>query len=248
MNRTICIGYDSPHPSPFAVCRSSLRRHMTRPMRIMGIHLDDMRRCGWYQREDFVGEDGVRWDKISEAPMSTEFAISRFLTPFLAGWQDGWSVFMDCDFLAMTDVNRMWDLLNPRYAVMCVQPDYQHKSSLKMDGKPQTIYPRKLWSSMMAFNMSHPANRALTLEAINTLPGRDLHRFCWLPDDLVGALPPEWNWMEGITDPQVSPAMVHYTHGGPWLPQYQDVAFAEEWRRERDMWVAGDVYDWRMAG
>jgi hypothetical protein len=32
----------------------------------------------------------------------------------------------------------------------------------------------------MVFNCDHPANRALTLDLINTVPGRDLHRFCWL--------------------------------------------------------------------
>lgn len=237
----ICIGYDSPHPSAFAVCRHSIQRHMKRNARIIGIEMQDMRSRGLYRREDYVDAEGTRWDTISEAPMSTEFAITRFLTPFLAGWGDGWALFMDCDMLALTDVTRLWELLDSRYAVMCVQPDYRLTHDRKMDGKPQTLYPRKLWSSFMAFNMEHAANRGLTLDLINGVPGRDLHAFCWLPGSLIGALPAEWNWMEGVTAPQISPSVVHYTHGGPWLSTHQDVAFAREWRRERALWIGGDI-------
>lgn len=254
MERTICIGFDSPHPGAFAVCRHSLRRHMTREMRIIGISLAEVRARGMYKRpiERRTYHDGSThlWDTISEAPMSTEFAISRFLSPFLAGWAEGWVLFMDCDMLGLTDINRLWDLLDPRYALMCVQPTFRPSSEIprrKMDGQLQTVYPRKLWSSLMAINMSHHANSALTLELINSIPGRDLHRFCWLPDALIGALPAEWNWMEGITDPQVSPAVVHFTHGGPWLRDYQGVQFADEWRNEHELWVRGDATPYSMG-
>ena len=50
---------------------------------------------------------------------------------------------------------------------------------------------------------------------VNTLPGRDLHRFCWLEDDEIGELPPEWNHLVGI-DPDTKaarPALLHYTLG-----------------------------------
>jgi hypothetical protein len=245
MRPTICIGYDSPHPSAFAVCRHSLCRHMTQDFRIIGIELGDMRRRKLYTRPTQMrASDGQLWDEISEAPMATEFAISRFLTPFLGGWGDGWAVFMDCDMLAMTDITQLWHLLDNRYAVMCTKPSYVHHGDIKMDGRQQTIYPRKLWSSLMAFNLEHQANSALTLELINGMPGRDLHRFCWLPDNLIGELPAAWNWMEGISDAQISPSIVHFTHGGPWLQSHQDVAFAEEWKREHALWVAGDASPW----
>lgn len=251
MERTICIGYDSPHPQAFAVCRHSLRRHMTREMRILGIGLADVQARGMYTRqvERRTYHDGSShlWDAISEAPMSTEFAISRFLSPFLAGWSEGWVLFMDCDMLALTDINRLWDHLDSRYALMCVQPNYTDRRATKMDGREQTHYPRKLWSSLMAINMGHAANSALTLQLINSVPGRDLHRFCWLADALIGELPAGWNWMEGITDPQISPSIVHYTHGGPWLRDYQDVQFANQWRAEHELWVRGDALDFGIA-
>lgn len=243
MHKTICIGFDTPNADAFAVARHSLRRHMSEPIPVMGIELDAMQRQGRYkrptERRQLIDGASVLYDVISEHPMATEFAISRFLTPFLANWR-GWALFVDCDVLALTDICQLFALLDNRYALMCVQPEFTPKQRRKMDGQVQSAYPRKLWSSVMAFNCEHPANSALTLEAINTLPGRDLHRFCWLPDSAIGALPPEWNWMEGITRPQISPSLVHFTAGGPWLPEYANAEFATEWRRERALWVAGD--------
>jgi hypothetical protein len=243
MDKTICIGFDSTHPDAFAVARFSLRRRMRHEIPIIGIELGAMQQQGIYKRpvERRILSDGasVLFDPISQHAMSTEFAISRFITPFLAHWR-GWALFMDCDVLAFTDICRLFELLDNRFALMCVQPDYAPRLGRKMDGQIQSSYARKLWSSVMAFNCDHAANSALTLDMINTLPGRDLHRFCWLPDSLIGALPPEWNWIAGVTDPQISPALVHYTEGGPWLPGFENVEFAEQWRAERSLWVAGD--------
>lgn len=251
MDHHFCIGYDSPHPDAFAVCRHSLRRRASQPLSITGIHVGQMRRRQLYtramERRTIDGRQ-LLYDPISEAPMSTEFAITRFLTPVLAGWR-GWAIFMDCDFLALGDVCELYPHLDPRYALMCVQHSYAPASGTKMDGQPQLgeidpraagRYTRKNWSSFMAFNCSHPANASLTVEMINSLPGRDLHRFCWLRDSEIGALPHHWNFLVGHTDPQISPKLVHFTEGGPWIPGFDNVPFAAEWLRERDLWIRGD--------
>jgi lipopolysaccharide biosynthesis glycosyltransferase len=168
------------------------------------------------------------WDAISKAPMATEFAISRFLVPHLAN--TGWALFMDCDVLVRRPLDDIFALADPRYAVMCVKHVHEPVATLKMDGQVQTRYPRKNWSSVMAFNCDHPSNRALTLDLINTAPGRDLHRFCWLNDDEIGALPPEWNWLVGHSDPALDPAIVHYTTGSPRLSgAHISLPFADEW-------------------
>lgn len=249
MQKTIVIGYDSPHPGAFAVARHSMRRRMTYAIPIIGLELGAMQRQKLYTRAVDRTLDGKLWDPISEAPMATEFAISRFLAPFLANW-GGWVVFTDCDVLATTDMGRLFDLLDDRFALMCVHLDFRTEGGVKMDGQAQLAeidpraagrYTRKCWSSVMAFNCEHQANRALTLQLINSVPGRDLHRFCWLPDSAIGALPAEWNWIEGVTDPQISPALIHYTHGGPWLENCQGVAHAAEWRREQELWISGDM-------
>jgi lipopolysaccharide biosynthesis glycosyltransferase len=168
--------------------------------------------------------------------MSTEFAISRFLTKELAG--KGWALFMDCDVLIRRDLNYLMQEADPRYAVMCVQhPNYVPPETTKMDGQLQTLYARKNWSSVMLFNCDHPSNKALTVEMVNTLPGRDLHRFCWLKDEEIGALDPAWNWLVGTSDPSINPGIVHFTAGGPWLSDYENVPYADEWRAERTRWL-----------
>jgi len=99
---------------------------------------------------------------------------------------------------------------------------------VKMDGQAQTKYARKNWSSMMLFNCDHPANKALTHELVNSVPGRDLHRFCWLTDDLIGALPPRCNVPIG-EEVNVDPAIAHFTLGTPDLPGYAHAPYADEW-------------------
>ncbi|MBN9548786.1 MAG: hypothetical protein J0H31_07870, partial [Alphaproteobacteria bacterium] len=181
----------------FAVARNSIRRHMISPVSARGVVLADLRARGLYTRPT-SRKDGRLWDEISEAPMATEFACSRFLVPHLAS--SGWALFMDCDMLVRRDLQRLFGLADPSKAVMVVKHNHQPTDAVKMDGQAQLRYARKNWSSVMLFNCDHPANKALTVELVNTVPGRDLHRFCWLEDDLIGELSPEWNWLVGHSD------------------------------------------------
>ena len=91
----------------------------------------------------------------------------------------------------------------------------------------------------MLLNRTHPANKGLTLDLLNGVPGRDLHRFCWLKDEEIGYLDSKWNHLVGVKTiaPSTNPGLVHFTNGGPWLPQYKDVEYADEWRAVRDDWV-----------
>jgi hypothetical protein len=107
-----------------------------------------------------------------------------------------------------------------------------------MDGQIQTKYLKKNWSSFCIFDADHPSNRVLTPEVVNSLPGRDLHRFCWLRDDEIGELDPTWNWLAGESEPMDEPNVVHHTLGSPALPGYESVPFADEWRAELNAWAA----------
>ena len=60
-----------------------------------------------------------------------------------------------------------------------------------------------------------------------------LHQFKWLDDDDIGELPYQWNYLEGTYDSHDA-KFVHYTLGGPWFDNWQDVEYAQEWRDERD--------------
>lgn len=232
---SVWIGYDPREAAAFAVARSSIKRHATIPVPVHGLVLNDLREKGLYTRPH--ERRGCQlWDVISDAPCATEFSNSRFLVPHLAG--SGWALFMDCDMLVRGNIRELFDLCDPEKAVMVVKHNHQPPEGVKMDGQMQTRYARKNWSSVIAFNCDHPANKALTLEMVNELPGRDLHRFCWLEDDLIGELPVEWNWLAGHSDPAVDPKIVHHTEGSPCLPGYEDAPFADEWRAELARWAA----------
>ncbi|HVQ43739.1 MAG TPA: hypothetical protein VMT30_02125, partial [Candidatus Saccharimonadia bacterium] len=104
MRQSIFIGFDHRHAAAHAVCRHSIERRLTRPTSVRGVVLADLRAMGLYTRPTEMHEHDQLWDVISEAPMSTEFAISRFLTPHLAGI--GMAAFMDCDILARVNLGK----------------------------------------------------------------------------------------------------------------------------------------------
>ncbi len=254
MDRTIFIGYDGREAETFAVCRHTLRKFAP-DVPIHAISLEEVRNAGLYWRptskrlNDNTGAEQL-WDDISGASMSTEFAISRFLTPVLAkaAFRTGWALFMDSDVLARDDIDDLFAECDLSKAVMCVQHNHRPVESIKMDGQLQAKevdprfpgkYSRKNWSSVVAYNLAHPSNRKLTVNMINTVPGRDLHAFCWLSDDEIGALDPVWNYLAGYTQlaKGVEPKLVHHTEGGPWLHNYQEVEFADEWRAARLAWL-----------
>ncbi len=237
---SIFIGYDSREAEAFSVARSSVRSRLCLPVPIRGLVLRDLQRRGLYTRpteyRSTAADRPIMWDVISDAPMATEFAISRFLVPTLA--KSGWALFMDCDMMALADVGKLLLTLDPSKAVYCVKHVHEPFAKTKMDGQLQTFYARKNWSSFMVLNCEHPANKALTVEMVNSLPGRDLHRFCWLKDEEIGELDPAWNFLVGHSDPTIQPKVIHWTNGGPWFREHANVSYAAEWLDARDKAVA----------
>ena len=235
MKLSIYIGWDPREVAAWNVCRASMRRRATVPVQPEPIILADLRGSGLYGRPTEL-RDGRLWDVISEAPMSTEFAISRFFVPLLEKRRGGdadWALFCDCDFLWLGDIAELVASVDSAKALMCVQHVHAPTESVKMDGQAQLLYARKNWSSLMLFNLRHPAHAALDLDLLNSAPGRDLHRFCWLEDDMIGALADDWNWLEGSSPVRdAAPRAVHFTRGGPWMPGWENVGYAELWRRE----------------
>jgi hypothetical protein len=231
--RTVYIGFDPREAEAFAVARASIEKHLSQSIPIHALVLEDLVARGLYTRPT-ARRDGKLYDLLSRRPgydgaMSTEFALSRFLVKSLA--RAGLAAFIDCDMLVRTDFAKLFDhceTTDPGKALYCVQHCHAPTSTIKMDGQAQTVYPRKNWSSVMVIDCDHPSNRALTLDLVNSTPGADLHAFCWLRDADIGALPRVWTWLADEV-----PAIVHFTAGGPWFPDYQDVPYAEEWRAVR---------------
>ena len=235
--RSIYIGFDPREAAAYAVARETATRHTLRHVPVHGILLDEMRQRGLYWRPT-SRKDGRLWDDISGAPMSTEFAISRFLTPILA--KEGLALFMDADMLVRDSLVPLFDYAkaNPQYAVFCVKHNFAPPEGIKMDGQLQTAYARKCWSSVMMFNCAHAANARLDVDLVNTLPGRDLHRFSWLEDHEIGELPSMWNYLVGHTKGTGAPAIVHFTDGIPTMPGYEDAEYAAEWRAAMNAWAS----------
>lgn len=229
MQRQIFIGYDAREIEAYLVTRASAVAHCSSGIGIQPLLLERLRAMGLYNRPTSLN-DGRLWDDISEAPMATEFAISRFLCPVLSE-HEGWSLFMDGDFLIRDSLDDLFDqYCDPSVAVYCVKHTHQPGSTVKMDGQAQLLYSRKNWSSFMLFNNEHPSNKKLTPELVNSLPGRDLHAFCWLDDSEIGALPQEWNFLVGYTKLDGEPKAVHFTEGAPCFPGYESQPYADEFR------------------
>jgi hypothetical protein len=232
----IFLGYDGREPAGYEVALRSLRAHATIPLQIEPLVTAHLRGMGLYWRPEEI-RDGRRWDVISGAPMSTEFALTRFLVPALCDWE-GWALFCDCDFLFRADIAELMALRDESKAVQVVQHQFAPLDATKMDNQFQAAYPRKIWSSLILFNCAHPAHRNLDLEDINSKPGLQLHGFTWLAQISIGALPEQWNWLENIsptTGRDYSLAngpikAVHFTEGTPDMPGYENSTFADEWR------------------
>jgi lipopolysaccharide biosynthesis glycosyltransferase len=217
----VFIGYDPREAVAFSVLAHSIHVRASEPVSVIPLMLSELK--GVFTRE-------------RHPLQSTDFAFSRFLTPYLSGYE-GWSVFMDCDMLVLDDIANLWRLRDERYAVMVVKHDHQPRESVKFLDQPQTAYPKKNWSSVMLFNNARC--RALTPEYVNAASGLELHQFKWLADEgLIGELPRTWNHLVGYYRPTPGASLVHYTLGGPYFDEYRDCEYAEEWRQELQRMLA----------
>lgn len=228
MKRSIWIGFDGREQDAFEVSVASIRRHSTDRVPIFPVLLPLLVGDGLYLRPTEI-RDGQTWDTLSGAPTSTAFAVSRFFVPILAS-DDDWALFVDCDVMARADIDELFALADDRYAIQCVHHRQEDGPASKMDGQTQSFYARKNWSSVLLWNVKHPANRDLTVRKLNNWPGRALHAFHWLPDELVGELPMSWNHLVGVHQPNPNAKIVHFTLGVPSMAGYEQCEHAEEWR------------------
>src|SRR6056300_1042214 len=127
---------------------------------------------------------------------------------------------MDCYILCNVYIEKMLDEIDKTKSVSVVQHDYVPKTTVKMDGKAQTVYPRKNWSSVMLFN--NYMCSILTPDIINHATPAYLHRFEWTFDSMIGSLNHTWNYLAGYYEDIEEPNIIHYTDGGPWFEDYRD--------------------------
>jgi lipopolysaccharide biosynthesis glycosyltransferase len=168
MSLRVYIGYDSREPEAYRVAESSLRATSSQSIDVTPLISERLAERGLLRRA--TDTRGQRYDIPSNAPASTEFAVSRFLVPVLA--QTGWALFVDSDVVFLDDVAKLFAQADGRYALQVVKHGKVHDPSTKMDGQVNLSYSRKNWSSVMLFNCDHPANRRLSLSDVQERPGR----------------------------------------------------------------------------
>lgn len=250
----VYIGYDSREHAAALVCASTVRQpirwwetDMRDPQGRLAVPFflkhRELRLQGLFNRPWSFDTSGQPYDVRDGKPFSTEFSHSRFLVPYIAKQvygESGWVAFVDCDFMFRCDIAKLLDEVTPDMAIACVKVDAgQVVEGTKMDGVAQTVYPRKLWSSLMLWNLDHPANQMFvnSLTPANELPGGVLHRMEWIDrarEDLIGALDPTWNTIPGVTPDFARPRALHWSQGGPWMKGYEDAPGAGEWRARLD--------------
>ena len=213
----IFVGYDAAETVAFNVLQHSLITRSSQPVSITPICLSQLKDV---------------FNRPREGLQSTEFSFSRFLVPYLCGY-DGWGIFMDNDFFCRADIAQLWALRDERYAVQVVQHTHVPTESVKFLNMPQSPYAKKNWSSMMLFNAAKC--QALSPEYVEKASGLELHQFKWLSkDDHIGNLPAEWNHLVDVAAPNPEAKLVHFTLGGPYFEETATCEFAEEWFAERE--------------
>lgn len=205
----VFIGWDSREPIAADVCAYSILKHASVPVKIHYLKLNELEKQKVITRK-------------REVNASTEFTYTRFLVPHLMKHR-GKAIFCDCDFLWTRDIKELYDLIDDKSVYVVPHENYGYipKTKMKMDGQQQTVYPRKNWSSMMAFNCETEDCKKLTSAVVNESPLSYLHQIEWCPDSRIGLLKPTWNWLSGYYEEANwgTPGAIHYTDGGPWFPK-----------------------------
>jgi len=218
----IFIGFDQRESVAYHVLCHSILRQASGPVSFTPLVQSALRTNGDYTRKQDVAA-------------STAFSLTRFLVPSLSQYH-GYSLFLDCDMLMCGDVYELMSYVHadPGKAVYVCQHDYTPRTETKFLGQRNDRYPRKNWSSVMLFNNANC--RVLSNAYVNHASPAELHRFAWVTNRDIGALPLAWNYLVGEPNQtEAPPKNIHWTQGGPWFRDYQDSEHADLWFRELDL-------------
>ena len=147
----IFIGYDERQPVAYNVLQHSIAARASRPVAITPLVLSTLP----------IERRGL-----------TPFTFSRFLVPWLCGWQ-GWALFLDLDMLALGDIAELFGHAQPGKAVVVCQEQQRFE-----------------WASAMLFDCAHPGNRVLTPDYVeDPARCRQPHAIDWLEAEAIGSFP-----------------------------------------------------------
>lgn len=184
------VGYDPRQPIAERIASHSLMTRSSQPVPVTRLQLNQL--------------------PISRRGL-TEFTYSRFLVPFLSGF-DGYSLFLDADMLVLSDILTIREGIDPLAAVSVVQ----HEGSMKFER-----------ASVMLFNNKRCKN--LTPAFVDDVRN-GMFDLRWASK--VGTLDRSWNHLVGYDAPNPNAKIVHFTKGIPCWNQTKDCEFAEAWQSE----------------
>lgn len=123
----------------------------------------------------------------------TEFTFSRFLVPYLCGFQ-GTALFLDADMVVTSDIAELFDKAD---GISSVQVN---KNQAKFE-----------WPSAMLFNC---ARCTMLTPAYVDDRRNQLFDFAWATDG-IGEFPGDWNHCVGYAPPRLDAKLYHFTKGVP---------------------------------
>ena len=209
----IFIGYDSREKIAFHVLSHSIISNSSIPVKITPINLKNLKK--FYNRPKAKNH-------------STEFSISRFLTPYLSNFK-GYSLYLDCDFIVLGDVAKLVSIVKKsRKVLWCVKHEkYNPSYKIKFLKEKQLPYEKKNWSSFMIFNNSKC--KKLKPKFVSKAHGLILHQFKWTKDKYIGSLPKNWNILVGEQKIPKKINALHYTLGGPYFKKHANCEGSKYW-------------------
>lgn len=207
---TVFCGYDAREAVGFHVFCHSMIKRASRPVRIIPLA------------------------SMGLPEGSNSFTTSRFLVPWLCGFE-GHAIFVDaCDMLMLGDVARLDQQFDGVSAVQVVKhPDYTSAHDRKYVGTPmeceQTNYQRKNWASVCIFNAAHEAWEDMDERNVSRCSALDLLKFDHLKDDEIGEIPPEWNVLIDEGQERAGAKILHWTAGIPTFKHYRNARASKDW-------------------
>jgi len=123
----------------------------------------------------------------------TEFTFSRFLVPYLCGFQ-GTALFLDADMVVTRDIAELFALADGESSVQVNRDQARFE-----------------WPSAMLFNCEHCP--MLTPEYVDDRKNQ-LFDFAWAAKG-IGEFPAEWNHCVGYAAPRLDANLYHFTKGVP---------------------------------
>lgn len=209
----IFIGYDKREVVAYHVLSQSIIKYAKCPISITPLKLDHFSK--FYKRKKRKKD-------------STEFSISRFLTPYLSNFS-GYSIYMDCDMLLRDNIAKVFKYImkNKNKTLWCVKHNHQVENRKKFLNEKQLKYSKKNWSSFMIFN--NQKCKILTPKFIEKSHGLYLHQFKWTKDESIGSIGIEWNTLSGYNKIDQKTKNIHFTEGGPYFTKYKKAKGSAEW-------------------